>query len=485
MKCIVEFSAIQYEDGGNQPSSLEVEIADDSVNESTDLQRYINKNGQEIIFNESGRIANRFRWQIIWEEETDEEETDEEETDEEEPDDEEETEERNEMSSLPRCRTTEQQELRFWCDPAEAPSVELRKWMANRENPACPLSKFVGSSESLRFLSDAAFAAFGKEDHCCADFAFALCGPPSCGKSTLAKLFAATVGLPFIKILPQEFTSMRKLFSLVANHLYHNEKHVGTVTGERVYLDLVDLGGGTYTFPPMVIFIDEVHELDKKLAKGPLLPAIEPDDLHFTTEDGIKVNTSFVCWIIATTDRGDLFDAFDSRFEKIELRMYTTEEMEKIVKVNDPGLPDEVYKLVAHYCGQVPREALRFVRHLRIVKEQMPNSTWEEVAAEVAGIRGIDEYGMTKTRLNVLKALGRRPISAEQLTIFAGVKENELRKYVLPPLIGVTPEQQQPLVTMSSKGYTITPAGLAELDKRGIDNMGMEAIPEQVRVLYA
>ena len=53
-------------------------------------------------------------------------------------------------------------------------------------------------------MQRAAYTAWGRENHCCADLSFAMVGPASSGKTTLARLFAKTVMLPFIEVAPQD-----------------------------------------------------------------------------------------------------------------------------------------------------------------------------------------------------------------------------------------------------------------------------------------
>jgi hypothetical protein len=187
--------------------------------------------------------------------------------------------------------------------------------------------------------------------------------------------------------------------------------------------------------------------------------------------------------MIATTDRGDLFDAFDTRFQKVVLQLYSQKEMAQIIKLNNPEWDDEICLLVAKYNSQVPREALAFARDMRVEYEMNGRATWEEVAAIVAKDHKIDEHGMTLSRVQVLKALGQSPVSAAQMQFVVGVKEDELRKFIMPPLMSRTPDRE-PLVTVSSRGYTITMAGLKELDKRGLPNRGIDAIPEQIRQIF-
>lgn len=361
----------------------------------------------------------------------------------------------------------EQNELLF-----NVPDTEMRRWLVSPENSKFELNNFIGNKEAVRRLSRAVFAAYGREDRDCSDYSFALCGPASTGKTHLAKLFAKVIGLPFVVIEPQSIKKLQDIFDEI-------EKTCVEFKGHDI--SLVEYDGGKYFLPPMVVFIDEVHNLKNSIVQG-LLKATEPNDRLMVTESGYEVKTDKVCWMIATTDRGDLFDAFDTRFQKVNLRLYSRDEMAKIIKMNNPDWDDKICRLVAKYNSQVPREALAFARDMR-VEEEMSGDSWEDVAATVAKDHEIDEHGMTFKRVEILRALGQNPVSVEQLPFVIHVKKEELKKFVMPPLMSRTPDQE-PMVTVSNKGYTITLAGLSELDKRGIPHRGLMAMPEQVRQIY-
>jgi len=350
--------------------------------------------------------------------------------------------------------------------------AETRRRLVSPDNPHYELNKFVGNKEAVRRLSRAVFSALGKDNRDCSEYSFALCGPASTGKTYLAKLFAKVLGLPFVSIEPQSIKRVQDIFEEI-------EKACAEYEGYDI--SLVEYDGGRYYLPPMVVFIDEVHNLKNSVVQG-LLKATEPNDRVMVTENGYEVRTDKVCWMIATTDRGDLFDAFDTRFQKINLRLYSRAEMASIIKMNNPEWSDEVCSIVSKYNSQVPREALAFARDMR-VEHEMHEGSWEETAASVATDHEIDEYGMTFKRVEILRALGQGPVSASQLPFVVHVKEEELRKFIMPPLMGRTPDQE-PTVAVSSKGYTITPAGLLELDKRGVLHRGAKAMPEQVRQAY-
>lgn len=357
-------------------------------------------------------------------------------------------------------------------------SHQQRLWWSNPANPDCPLSKFIGNEEALRRLQRAAFQAFGRPNHCCAT-GFAFYGPGSVGKTTLAKLFAETLMLPFVSVEPQSIDSLHDLFELIKKELTNPIM----IDGVAHDVSLVE-NDGKYILPPIVIFIDEVHNLKSRIEQG-LLKATEPKDRMMVTEKGAIIDCTNVCWIIATTERGDMFQPFDSRFQKINLRLYTRVEMAKIVKLANSDFPDKVCAEIARYCPQLPREAIAFANDLRIEVEMSEASdSWTTVIKRVAADHGIDEFGMTLQRLEILKALGQCPVSAAQLPFVTQTNEAELQKFILPPLQTRTPDQPMPLVMVSSKGYTITPAGLDELNRRKIPNVGIQAMPEQTRQVF-
>lgn len=360
-----------------------------------------------------------------------------------------------------------QQQLVF-----DVPDLDERRWAVSPDNPDFVLNGFVGNREAVRRLGRAVFSALGKSNRDCSEYSFALCGPASTGKTHLTKLFARALGIPFVSIEPQSVKRVQDIFDEIEKTCVEFGEHD---------ISLVEYEGGRYYLPPMVVFIDEVHNLKNSVVQG-LLKATEPNDRVMVTEDGYEVCTRKVCWMIATTDRGDLFDAFDTRFQKVNLRLYSREEMASIIRMNNPDWDEEVCSLVAKYNSQVPREALAFARDMRVERE-MVDGSWEDVALSVARDHEIDEHGMTFKRVEILRALGQGPVSSSQLPFTIHVKEEELRKFIMPPLMGRTPDQE-PMVTVSSRGYTITMAGLAELDRRGIPHRGLNAMPEQVRQVY-
>jgi len=342
------------------------------------------------------------------------------------------------------------------------PTEEQRRTMVSRTSPDSPFSKFIGNDKAVRKLQTAAYKALGQFNHMMRDLAFSIFGPSSAGKTTIARLYAEAVNLPFVEISPKAIKTVDDLF-----------KEVSRVLAEEG-LPLVEvLRRGHYILPPVVILIDEVHALSEGVVQG-LLKATEYNDAMMATESGKTVNTHNVTWMIATTDEGKLFDAFRTRFSPVNLKYLSKADVAKIVKLANPDLSDVVCSLVAHYNSRIPRKALEFARYMRLVKD-MSGGTWEEVAGQVAEDEDIDEHGMHAVHLKILRALGQGPIARNRIALIAGSKDEEVEKFILPWLLTET-DDQQALVGVSSKGYTITEAGLAELERRDIHHKGHKAL---------
>ena len=351
-----------------------------------------------------------------------------------------------------------QGELIFWGPKHESnlpmPSREDRLKRVDSGNPSSPFSRFVGNERAVRKMQAAVYSALGRPNHIQRDLSFAIFGPASSGKTTLARLYADSVELPLVEVSPKSIRTTDDLLEFIHATLLETE------------VPLVDCGTGQFVLPPMVIFIDEVHALSRSVVDG-LLKATEYKDAILVTDSGSTVDCHNVTWMIATTDEGRLFDAFRTRFSPVVLQYLTKAEVAKIVSMAHKDLPFEVCMLVSHYNSRIPRKALEFARYMKMVRDMHPSMTWEDVARQVAGDEGIDEYGMQELQLKVLRALGQGPVARNRISLVVGRKMEEVERYIMPWLLSET-EDQPAMVTVSSKGYVITRAGLDELDKRGI-----------------
>lgn len=325
--------------------------------------------------------------------------------------------------------------------------------LVDPDNPISEFNKFVGNRKALKKLSVVAYNALQRDNHCCNDIYFSLVGPPSSGKTTLVKLFAKILKLPLVEISPRSIKSIDDFFEKIYMSL--KEQNVPLIRQE----------GKMFEMPSSIIFIDEVHALRNNVVQG-LLKATEKFDSILVTESGYKLLCKKVCWIIATTDIGKVFDAFRSRFSAIELTYLSKKEISIVVKKNHPELPNEVCDMVAHYNPLFPRKALEFARYMTLYKRMHEEKSWEQVAGEVAENEGIDSQGMHETSIKVLKALKeQKSIATKRLQYVLGKKVEEIEKYILPTLLFGN-EDYPPLISVTKGGISITPEGINELKKR-------------------
>jgi hypothetical protein len=135
-------------------------------------------------------------------------------------------------------------------------------------------------------------------------------------------------------------------------------------------------------------------------------------------------------------------------------------------------------RLVARYGSRVPREALDFATAMVQEHDLNGGEDWEAVAARVARSLKIDQYGMTRRRLNVLVALGQVGATSKgRLSDYAGCGLEELEKFVMPALL-VSTVSEPAMVAVTSRGYAITRRGLEELERRGIPHRGEAVVAE-------
>lgn len=370
--------------------------------------------------------------------------------------------------------------------PSKPTDSEIRLALAEN-NSACPLNEIVVSTKNegnMRNLRRFAFSAYRNANRACRGCNFGIYSPPGQGKTFVVKRFAETIGIPFVFIQSPSLENPYMLFEQISDAF------------EKFGTPLVQENNPKRDFylPPCIVFFDEAHELRANMMKGSLLNAMEPDDAMMiiktpgTKGQIFRVDCYEVCWVAATTDRGDLFDAFESRLTTaIEWHPSEGDELINIIKAGlqkkvrcgeiDVCPPDDVCALIAKY-QKVPRLAIHgFGTKVAQQKSFMPSCSWEECCQIVASDIGLNNFGLTHKQVAILSALGQRPIAEARLADIARCRVAQVKKYELPGLMQYNGNGPF-VVSLSGKGMAITKHGLAMLDRMGIEHKGPKVTAE-------
>jgi Holliday junction resolvasome RuvABC ATP-dependent DNA helicase subunit len=358
--------------------------------------------------------------------------------------------------------------------------------MLARNNSACPLNRIIVSAKNegnFRQLHRFASAAYRRFNRSCRGFSFGLYCPPGQGKTFIAKRFAETIGIPFVFVQSPSLKSTWQLFQLISKEC----EKLGTPVVPHKSKN------ADYVLPPVIVFFDEAHQLNLDLQKGALLNPMEPDDGYMQIVepggDVLTVDCKDICWIAASTDPADLFDAFRDRFlNNIEWESAGQEELKLIIKsgleekVKDKLLeispPLDVCALIGKY-QRVPRLAIHgFGVQVVLHKQAIPSCSWEECCDVVASDLGIDKWGLTKKQVAVLAALGNRPMARARLSNVCQCRAEQVDRMVLPALMQYGENTQPLCVSITGRGMCITEAGTVELEKRGLTHNGRKITAE-------
>ena len=341
----------------------------------------------------------------------------------------------------------------FFDEGSEPSHEEKLSRVGLGNNPKSPFNRFIGNAKEVYKLQVAAYTALGKPNHKMRELNFAIIGPSSAGKTTLAKIYAESVELPILEVSPKSIVTLEALFREIKDVLKENG------------IELVECGEKYYILPPMIIFVDEVHAVSPSMIQG-LLKPVESKDCIMALQDGTTIDTENVTWMIATTESGKLFGPFKNRFSEVSLKYLKKSDIAKIIKLDHPEIPDDICHLISHYKSRIPRKALEFTSYVKMMKE-MTGQNWEDAVKQAAENEGIDEYGMPSDHLKILKALAERPVAKNRIGLITGVNTEEIENFTMPWLLTET-EDQPPLVQVTHKGYAITEQGREQLKLRGI-----------------
>ncbi|MDG2111794.1 MAG: Holliday junction branch migration DNA helicase RuvB [Actinomycetota bacterium] len=301
------------------------------------------------------------------------------------------------------------------------------------------LDEFVGQAELKDHLGIILQAAKGREqppDH------LLFAGPPGLGKTTLAGIVAAELGVTLHITSGPAIERAGDLASLLTN------------LGDRD-----------------VLFIDEIHRLPK-IVEEVLYPAMEDFQLDVVLGKGpaarsIRFDLPPFTLVGATTRTGLIAGPLRDRFGLVErLDFYSADDLRAIV-VRAAGILGVEIDIegaaeIASRSRGTPRIANRLLRRVRDYAEVRADGVIDLAVAQAGlALFGVDELGLDKVDRAILEALvklhGGRPLGLSTLAISVGEQTETVEDVYEPFLI------QQGLLQRTPRGRVATRAAFAHL----------------------
>jgi len=301
------------------------------------------------------------------------------------------------------------------------------------------LADFVGQTELREHLSIILEAARRREqavDH------ILFAGPPGLGKTTLAGIVAAEMGV----------------------HLHITSGPALERAGDLAAI-LTKLGEGD------VLFIDEIHRLSRAVEEI-LYPAMEDFQIDIVVGKGpaassIRLPLPAFTLVSATTRTGLITGPLRDRFGLVaRLDYYLSEELEQIVvraaEILDLTLERAGAVEIARRSRGTPRIANRLLRRVRDYAEvRADGRITAEIAAAGLAVFGVDEIGLDKVDRAVLSALCVQfrggPVGLSTLAISVGEQPETLEDVYEPFLI------TQGMLARTPRGRVAMPAAYQHL----------------------
>jgi Holliday junction resolvasome RuvABC ATP-dependent DNA helicase subunit len=277
---------------------------------------------------------------------------------------------------------------------------------ATRQRVRDAFSGFVGNEPAVaRLTNDLLRALIESPPHLSKNYLFT--GLPSTGKTELSRRVAVALGLPFVKLDGRAVVSRERLFELVNGELSQQDLAASQV-GQQVGLPVME-------YPPLIVFIDEVHLVPRGLQES-LLTMLEAADRTVVLAKQVA-RVEKATFLFATTRASDVDAAFVSRCDEIQLKEYGEEDVARILTRKVPhDWPEDIYLRLARLGRCVPRVAMQLANGLEtaVLVAEHP----KELSAhldDVRRAREIDEIGLTPMDLAYLDLLERsnRPVGEQ------------------------------------------------------------------------
>ena len=322
-------------------------------------------------------------------------------------------------------------------DPQELPDEDLDRSLRPRR-----LDDFVGQAplkDQLTVSIEAASSRGEALDH------VLFAGPPGLGKTSLAQIVAAELGVPFVQTAGPAL------------------ERKGDVAA---YLTALE--------PRAVFFVDEIHRLPRALEET-FYPAMEDGCLPITIGQGAGASVVTIplppfTLIGATTRAGLITAPLRDRFGiQHRLEHYDIEDLATIVRRSarllDVAIEDAGALAIADRSRGTPRVANRLLKRVRDYAEvRGPGVVTGRIAIEALDMLEVDHAGLDRLDREILRAIcekfGGGPVGLSTLAVAVGEEQDTIEDVYEPYLL------QRGLIERTPRGRAAT--------RRAFEHLGMD-----------